>query len=468
MTGRRFGGALRGMVLGFGLGVASLAPAAQAETLTDAMVLAYRNSDLMVQNRALLRAADEDVAVAVSMLRPVFDFAASASYNYNEFRTGGITTSTDGLSSMLALTASLTLYDGGVNRMGVESAMEMVLAARQALIGVEHNVLFMAVQAYMNVRLAEEMVTLRQSNVRVIERELGAAQDRFELGEITRTDVAIAEARLAGARSMLAAAEGDLAVAREGYLLAVGQYPGRLAPPPAPPQLARNLDEAKQIARRGHYSVIQMQHEVKAADIGVARAAAAMGPRVTAQAQYGLPDSGLQSGSVSVGLSQRLYQGGGGSALHRQAMARRDATRSALHFRAIEVEQTVGEAWAQLGVARAAIEATDRQIRAARTAYEGVREEAMLGARTTLDVLNAEQELLDAQSQRLQAVTTQQTAHYALLASMGLLTAEHLGLGVPVYDPDAYYNAVRNAPATSPQGERLDRVLRSIGGGGGD
>jgi outer membrane protein len=162
-------------------------------------------------------------------------------------------------------------------------------------------------------------------------------------------------------------------------------------------------------------------------------------------------------------LSQRLYSGGALSALYRQSIARRDAQRSGLHQVVAQIEQGVGEAWARREIARASIIASDRRITAARAAYDGVREEANLGARTTLDVLNAEQELLDAQASRVTAGVQEYTANYALLAAMGLLTVEHLRLGIPTYDVDSYYNAVRNAPATSTRGKKLDAVLQSIG-----
>ncbi|MDR5651554.1 TolC family outer membrane protein [Ruixingdingia sedimenti] len=442
-------------------------PAVHAETLTDALIAAYRSSNLLDQNRAVLRAADEDVAVAVSALRPVVAYSMGMTKSSAERLTttilGPRVTTASSLEKQISLSAEITLFDFGARRLAIDAAKELVLATRQSLVGVEHQVLFGAVQAYTAVLLAEDTLALRQSNVRVIQQELNAAQDRFELGEVTRTDVAIAEARLAAARANLALADGDLRIARETYNLAVGNFPGRLRPPPRAPQTARTLEEAKAIAQRNHYAIKQLQHEVRASEINVLRVEASQMPNVTASARAGRATGGLDSASVGVQLSQPLYQGGRGSALFRQAIARRDATRAALHQTAASVEEAVGQAWARISVARAAISAGDQQIRAARAAYEGIREEATLGARTTLDVLNAEQELLDAQAARLSAVTTEYNATYGLLAAMGLLTVEHLGLGIPTYDATAYYNAVKDAPATSTRGKRLERVLKSIG-----
>ncbi len=283
------------------------------------------------------------------------------------------------------------------------------------------------------------------------------------MGEITRTDVSIAEARLASARSALAEAEGDLAIARENYRLAVGNSPGQLAPMPRPPAIPRSLDEARAIALRTHPLIRQLQHQVAVSEANVDRAKADMGPTLSANAAINDRAGSADSQTFGLTLNQTLYSGGRNSSVYRQAMARRDSTRSQLHRQGALISQAVGEAWSNLSVARASIAASDEQIRSAQTAYEGVREEARLGSRTTLDVLNAEQELLNARTTRLSADAMRDTGTYALLSRMGLLTVEHLKLGIPTHDPEAYYRAVRNAPATSTQGKRLDRVMEAIG-----
>lgn len=441
-----------------------LASPATAQSLTDALIAAYRNSNLLEQNRAVLRAADEDVAIAVATLRPVVNFVARATASSATREVGGVNVRSNDVGATLALSADLTLYDFGRGQLAIEGAKENVLAVRQALVGVEQRVLLSGVAAFMDVRSAAETVGLRENNVRLITQQLRATRDRFEVGEITRTDVAIAEARLAGARSNLAAAQGDLAVAREAYKAATGAYPGALRTPPGLPRIPRSLEEAQSVARASHPSIKQAQHEVTAADINVARAVAVRQGTVSGSANLSVDEGGRDSSSLSLSYQRPLYTGGRQSAQERQAMARRDATRSGLHQTTADVLQEVGRAWSDLAVAFARIEASDRQIEASQTAYDGVRQEAELGARTTLDVLNAEQELLDARSTRISADAGRYVAVYRLLSSMGLLTAEHLRLGIPTYDPEAYYNAVRNAPRTrSVQGDQLDRVLRSIG-----
>lgn len=430
-----------------------------AQTLADTLIAAYENSNLLEQNRALLRAADEDVAAAVSALRPVIDSIAEADYTG---RQQGF--EVDNLTASIGLSADLLLYDFGRTRLGVEAAKETVLATRQALIDLEQQVLLTAVTAFMNVRSAVEFVAIGENNVRVLSEELRAARDRFEVGEVTRTDVAIAEARLAAARSNLEAARGDLVTAREDYKFATGRFPGALSTANRLPDLPNTLAEAKSVGARDHPAIRQAQHEVTVADLNAQRAKAATRGRLSAGADL-LADEELQNETTRLSLTftQPIYRGGQLSALYRQALARSAAASASLLQKVRSIEQEVGRAWSDLQVALARIDSDRQQIESARLAFEGAREEAMLGARTTLDVLDLEQDLLTARGNLIASENARNVATYAVLASMGLLTVEHLNLGIPTFDPSVYYNAVRNAPATSVQGQRLDRVLRSIG-----
>ncbi len=435
--------------------------AAKAETLTDAFISAYKNSGLLEQNRALLRAADEDVAQAVAGLRPVLNYVASASYS----SLADQAPSSDGISANLELTASLLLYDFGRSRLGTDVAKENVLALREALIGVEQDVLQRAVAAYVAVQRDGAIVDLRNNNLRLITQELRAARDRFEVGEITRTDVSLAEARLAGAQSGLAAATGDLAISKEEYRAAVGRYPGVLSPLPAAPATAASQDAATAVARQRHPDILQAQRNVRVAELSIALADAAMRPSLTGSASIGVDRDGDEAHRLGLSFSGPIYSGGALVSASRQAAARRDANLAALHLTRLAIDQNVRTSWARLNVANAAIQASDQQIRAATVAFEGVREEAALGARTTLDVLNAEQELLDARANRILADSDRYNAIYGLLSAMGMLTVDHLKLGIPTYDASAYYNAVKTAPTyrVSPQGDKLDRVLQGIG-----
>ena len=427
----------------------------RSETLGNALVSAYRNSNLLAQNQAVLRAADEDVAQTATALRPVVSWVLQS--KYSKTLLGESTT------NALALNMDWELYDFGRNQLNREAAKETVLATRQALIGVEQNVLLAAVSAYMDVRRTSQDVANNRTSVRVIGEELKATQDRFAVGEVTKTDVALAEARLAAARAALSAAEGSLDVARAAYKAAIGHdSDGKTSLPPKP-AFPRTLDEAQSIAVRLHPAVLQAQHQAKASDLKYELAKAQKRPSLGLNLQAGTTEFGDDASQGSIQLSQPLYTGGKLASGQRQAMAGRDAARAALTQTGVGVQQQVANAWSQIEVARAQIGAIDQQIVAAQSAYNGVKDEAALGARTTLDVLDAERELLDAQSSRTSAESSLQVANYSLLAAMGLLTAENLKLGIPTYDPEAYYEAVKSAPALSVQGSKLDQVLKAIG-----
>jgi len=439
------------------LAPALLAPALLAETIADAMAAAYENSGLLEQNRALLRVADEDVALAVASLRPVINWQLAA-VNQNPHSIFS-----DSLSLTASISAEMTLWDGGRDALAVEVQKELVLGTRAGLLGVEQQVLLRAVQAYMEVSRTGEFVSLRENNVRLITQELRAAQDRFDVGEVTRTDVALAEARLAAARSFLASEQGQLARALQEYETAVGHSArGIGAAPPAP--IRYSLAEATQVALRTHPSLIEAQRSVSASELNIARAERAMSPTLSLGATLQLDDEGTRSDRLSLTLGGPIYQGGRLTAQVRQFIARRDAARAQLLITAQTIAQNVANAWSFIEVARASRDASERQVRAASSAFDTIREEANLGQRTTLDVLNAEQELLDARANLISAEADETTASYTLLSAMGLLTAQQLNLRVQIYDPAAYYNLVRDAPAImSEQGAALDRVLQAIG-----
>jgi outer membrane protein len=435
---------------------AMIATTASAETLREALISAYKNSGILQQQRAVLRAADEDVASAVATLRPVLSYAANSQYS----------SITDSTTNSLRLSAGWELFTFGNRKLDIALQKELVLSARDQLVSVEQSVLSRAVNAYMNVRDAIAFVNLRDSNVRLISQELRAANDRFEVGEVTRTDVSLAEARLAAARANFATAQGDLAVAREEYRAAIGHLPKSLSPPPQVPSVPKSAAAARDIARDTHPDLKAAQRAVTVRELALTRAKGAMKPTLSLDVARTFSNSDSSDGSsVGLTLSGPIYSGGAIASSVRKTVAERDSARYALIVAGQNVDQAVANAWAQRTVALANLDATQRQVRASRVAFQGVQEEASLGARTTLDVLDAEQELLDAQVSAISAATGRYLASYDLLATMGLLTADYLKLGIATYDPAAYYNTVSKAPLTlvSPEGERLDRVLKSLG-----
>lgn len=451
-------------LMGVVAGVALVAPAVQAETLADALASAYKTSHLLDQNQAVLRAADEDAAIAVANLRPVVNFVASGGwrrYDGTVMMLSGPINSQNAAS--LELSAQIVLWAGGRGKLAVAAAQEQVLATRASLVNVEQQVLLAAVSAYVDVQLQQEIVALRQSNVRVITQEMRAAKDRFDVGEVTQTDVSLAEAALAASNANLAAAQGQLMVARERYKAVTGHYPGNLARRPAPPALPKSLEAAKSVAERGHPVILQGQHQVAAANLGVQIAAKAFGPVLSGSLDVTKDtENGYASLGTGLQLSQTVYSGGKNAASYRRAMAGKDQANAGLLQAVVDVTESVGQAWAGLAVAHASIEAGRQQVDASQKAFDGVREEAKLGARTTLDVLNAEQDLLSARAARLEAEANRYVGVYQVLSTMGQLTAENLNLGVPTFDPEAYYNAVKKAPAHSARGKALDRILEKI------
>lgn len=447
-----------------------VAPKAHAETLADALVGAYTHSGLLDQNRALLRAADEDVAQAVSTLMPVLRWTASLTQTFGRVRTNALVGTVDNndLTTTLSLIAEWLVYDFGARQLRVEATKETVLATRDSLLDIEQQVLLRAITAYMGVIEASEFVALRNNNLGLLTQELRAAQDRFEVGEVTRTDVALAEAQLANARSGLAGAQGDLLRAAEEFRNVVGRSPGALRQPPRLPNVGNDLAASKALAVRQHPALRSVQHAVAAADLLTRASEADMLPTVRLQGTLSLSenlneDEFNRSGSVGIQAGQTLYQGGALSSVARQRAAQASSQRANLHIVRHSIQQQVGNAYASLSSARAQLEASDRQIRAARIAFRGIREEAALGARTTLDVLDAEQALLDAQTIQVSARSNLYVAAYSMLSATGQLTAQQLKLPVQIYDPAAYYNLVKDAPVKkSKQGDQLDRVLRAL------
>ncbi len=454
--------------------VALAAPEARSQTLADTLVAAYRNSNLLEQNRALLRAADEDVVQARAALLPVVNFIAGASASERQTRIAGLPTQTGRSSQISArVAAEMTLFDFGRGAAGVEVARAQVLALRSGLIGVEQSVLLRAIAAFVEMRTATQVIGLRQSNTRLIEQELRAARERFELGDSTRTDVAIAEARLAAARSALAAAEGDLEIAREEFRLAVGRAPEQLSALPALPRMPSSLDAAQATARANHPAIAQAQHQVRAAELQSDIARRQRFGTVRGEVSAGISDGRAQETTrrgtttdINAGITYNvpIYSGGRLPSTERQAIAQQQGQSFALHQTVAEIQQDVASNWSRLAVARARLEASDQQIEASRAAFEAVRAEAELGARTTLDVLNAEQELLDAQFARIEASAALQFASYALLESTGMLTVGALNLGIPTYDVEAYSSAFSPAARTpSVQGQRLEAIMGRYG-----
>ncbi|MFQ5438328.1 MAG: TolC family outer membrane protein [Paracoccaceae bacterium] len=451
----------RKTVLFWGLLVTALAAThmVQAQSLTDAMVAAYRNSDALKGARAALRGTDELRAQAYSAKRLQVDLSASSTATYREM--GASTT----YVSTLALSAGLVLWDGGATDLAIRAADANIAAARANLLDLEQSVLLSAVTTFMDMRRDAQFLQLAENNRSVIARQVQAAHDRFEVGDIRRTDVSQAEARLAAALSMVALRQGTLEISREAYFVATGTYPGVLKPPPPIPGIPATLAEARAVALELHPVIARAKHVVRASELNALRAEAAMKPKLSLSGQAAVTDNALtgNTASLTLGGSMPLNHGGALISAVRQARALAGQSRFDLQRAGLVVTQNVTRFWAQLRIARASITARQKEVRASRVALRGIREEANLGARTTLDVLDAERALVEAQTNLVSAKRDEFVAVYSLLSAMGLLTVKHLQLGIETYEPVVHYNKVKKAPGPSDRAKLLQKIFKRAG-----
>jgi outer membrane protein len=426
--------------------------AVQADTLREALIKTYENNPTLNAQRAQIRTLDEGVAIARAGLRP--QVSATAGLNQDILQTGGRGIGRD-LSAGVDI--SYPLFNAGRVRNQIAAADVRVEAGRANLRATEGDIFTEAVAAYNDVIRDRVIVSLNQNQVRVLETNLQASRDRFEVGDLTRTDVAQSEARLSLARSALATAEGRLRSSEENYRRVVGELPDELAPPNPLPPLPATPEEAVQIALANNADLVAINAQIRAAglDVDVVRAdrlptvSAVSGGRYqnylgSADEQFA-PGAAESVGRASVGVQARvpIYQGGSAGARVRQAQS----IQSQLLEQGIGVERAViaqtRAAFASFQAARQAIEANEIAVAANELALEGTRAEQTVGTRNVLDVLNAEQELLQSQVALVTARRDHYVAGFQLLNAMGLAEAEDLNLdGGALYDPVVNYNRV--------------------------
>jgi len=438
-------------------GLSAPRPAA-AQTLQEALAYAYANNPTLLAARAQLRAVDENVPQALAGWRPTVTLGATAGLADGEtVQSARISrsrnTETIGVQRNLntqTLTLTQPLFRGGLTAANTRRAENQVLAQRARLYATEQQVLSDTVSAYVNVIRDQEVVRLNVNNEQVLTRQLQATNERFRVGEITRTDVAQAESRLAGARAARARAEGDLEASRATFQRLVGLVPERLVAPQPLRAPVRSASEAAQVAAMNNPSVVAALFDFAAARDLVDAQFSTLLPQVSLQGQMFRLENQSQEGTRSTGsqltanLTVPLYQGGIEYARVRQARQQAQQARQLVDEQRRAATQTATQAWTTLASARAEVVSQRAQIRAAEIALDGVQREAIVGSRTTLDVLNAEQELLNARVALVRSLATTVTASYALASSIGRLTARDLALPVQLYDAEAYYRAVRD------------------------
>jgi outer membrane protein len=423
---------------------------ARAQTLQDALSQAYSNNPTLQTARAQLRVVDENVPQALAGWRPTVTIAGNAGYNQGTARNRGIYADTDRQIGSAQATITQPLYTGGRTVSGTRRAENQVMAQRARLLAAEQQVLSDTVSAYVAVIRDQETLRLNVNNVQVLRRQLDATNERFRVGEITRTDVAQSESRLAGAQSARASSEGTLQISRATFARLVGVAPERLVAPQPLSSPVRNAREASELASVNSPIVVAALFDEAAGREQIDVQMSALLPTVSVQAQTFRSDNSQLQHTRSTGeqitatLSVPLYQGGAEHSAVRQARQDAIRLRQVIDDQRRASMQQATQAWETLVSARAQTDSVRSQIRAAEIALDGVQREAVVGSRTTLDVLNAEQELLNARVSLVQALSNVVTSSYSLAAAVGRLTAKDLALPVPLYDMEAYYRTVRN------------------------
>ena len=439
-------------------GIPLLPLGASAVTLHEALVQAYQTNPSLEVSRAQLRSQDESVVQAGAGTRPSVSLSGVTAYSAD------IDALDDPANTLRAsLDARLVVFDGGRTADAVNAAANMVFASRENLKASDQSVLLSAATAYLDVRRDQKFLALAQNDVAVIEQQVKAMQDRFAVGAVTRTDVALVQARLAATKTSLAASSGRLALSKEIFRAVVGVEPINLQAVPSLPKLPNSLSEAESIAMREHPAILAARFVEKAAGFDIARARAASFGTVTLGAGVEYSNiASLEKTQASVSLSGQIpiYNGGTLSSSIRSAAQILESSKASTQNVMRQIRQSTASSWANIRVGRASITAANLQIEASQIAYDAVKEETRLGSRTTLDLLDAEQDLLSARSSLASAQRDEYVAALNLLSSMGLLTVESLDLGIPAYDPQVNFDEVTRKATTPFSGSR---ILDAIG-----
>jgi len=466
MNGRGLPGRLRviaSLALG-GVTIAASCTTVFADTLEWALVQAYQNNPSLNAQRAALRATDETVPQALSGYRPKLSVTATGGYNYSSTLSHSVNQSVfpntvsysnlaDNFGSRgIGASATETIYNGYQTANRTRQAESQVMGARETLRVTEQQVLLDASTSYMNLLRDQAILDLNRRNVEVLTEQLKQTRDRFNVGEVTRTDVAQAESRLAAGRSALLGAQSNFVTSEANYRRVIGVDPGRLAPGTpvdrfSPPTLPGAISQGQQQSP----SVLAAMYGVDIAELAVKVSEGALYPNLGVTASLAknwdpLYNVNKQTAASVIGtLTVPIYQGGAEYSTIRQSKETVGQQRLNLDVTRDQVRETVVASWGQLDASKAQIEATTAQVNAAEIALNGVREEARVGQRTTLDVLNAQQELVNARVALVTAQHDRVVASYTLLAAVGGLSMQRLGLNVTIYDPQVHYQQVRDA-----------------------
>lgn len=424
-----------------------------AETLRDALASAYLFNPTLKAARAQLRSTDEEVAIAKSGFRPTITGNLDASYTDVNTSPASVAEG-DSFNRSASVTLNQPIFRGFRVINAVRGAKALVEAGREDLRSTEQTVLQNTITAFVDVVRDQALLNLRQNNTKVLAEQLRATKERFDVGEVTRTDVAQAEARTSGADSALSAARAALQASRATYARFVGRQPGLLRDPgPAKRLVPKTLKDALARGEGENPTILAAIFRERAQDHIVKQTKGELLPSVDLQASYTKsfddgPGAGADSRTdvttVTGRVSVPIYEAGEVSARIRQNIETRSQLRHQIDESRELVRANITSAWGTLVATRAQIVSDAENVKANDTALKGVREEEKVGQRTVLDVLNAEQELLNAQVALATSRRDLVVASYSLLASMGIVSASDLELSVENYDPTVHYKEVSN------------------------
>ncbi len=423
---------------------------ANAQSLNEALMQAYESNPTLSSAQTGLKSVNEGVPQALSNWRPEVTLSTSAGVRRTDTDTptSDSTDTTQPLSATLQVTQSI--YRGGRTEAATEQAENRVLAQRATVTSVEQDILLQTVTAYSNVWREQAILELNINNERVLERQLEATRDRFEVGELTRTDVAQSESRYSTATAQRIASEGDLNTAKAVYEEVVGGATGEIEQPAPYAILPASEAELLNVALENNPSLLAAKYNELALKNQIREITGELYPELSLVGSVSRADetSGKDidstSGEVIAQLVVPLYQQGLVSSRVRQAKQNANQSRIQIVEQERSVEQQGTSSWENLVSTQAQIKSFIAAVNAAEIALEGVRQEEEVGERTVLDVLDAEQELLDAQVNLVRAQRDEVVATYQVLSSMGQMTAQYIGLSVNLFDPADDYNKVRD------------------------
>ena len=431
----------------------------RAETLDSALARAYGGNPSLGAQRAAVRVTDENVPRALSGYRPQVVATASGGINYltgeNAIGAGALNGRFRGslTPANVGLQVTQNLFNGFRTANSTRQAESQVLGARESLRNQEQTVLYSGAQVYMNVLRDTAILDLQRNNVEVLEEQLSQTRTRFQVGEVTRTDVTQAESRLAAARSQVSAAESNLQTSIATFRQIVGVEPRQLAQgSPIDRLVPKTLTNSVQIGLEEHPAIIAALHAVDAAELQVKITEGELAPTLglvgsVAQAyDTQVAKDNTLSAAITAQLSFPLYTGGEVYARVRQAKETAGQRRIEAEATRDQVRAAVVSAWGSLEAAKASVRASQAQVEAANIALIGVREESRVGQRTTLDILNQQQELLNARVNLISAQRDRVVASYSVIQSIGRLSAKTLGLNVDLYSAKLHYDQVRDLP----------------------